>query len=130
MSRFITPTYQANLNSAIRDVIIRLNHGYVYEAWEALQTLFYMLHPDVQKDCEEKLKQIRTQLKKILGDRDLDVAYTQAKQRRKIFRLLTTHNRELLGLIMKSLFEHGYLERKPKPIPTNIPEEFFTRQNE
>lgn len=124
---FITPTYQANLNSALRDVVVRLNQGLIWEAWESLKTLYYMSPPKVEEECREEYEKIEAELHKIIGKKSMDIGITQARQRKQIFRYLYRQNWKFLTRIKQSLFDKGYLEKRSRKVDTNVPESFFAR---
>ncbi len=118
-----TPTYQSNLNAAIRDVAIRLSSGLLFESWLSLKTLYVLLPPNVEIEVEKKFKQIEAEMRNvdatIKGADYYDTKRARAKKSRDI---ILNSNFELFRAIKTSLYSNGWLENQGvKPRYENTP---------
>lgn len=116
---FITPTYQANLNAAIRDVVYCLNHNLIMEGWRCLKTLHLLVTPPVREDVQVKMKydEIRMSLHRFgFFNGSMDWTLTRASQKGQLLKFLNLKNDEFFQVLINSLHKNGYLEMSVKPL--------------
>ena len=118
---YITPTYQANLNVAWRDVIAALSNADYMHAWECLQTFFECVAPpEVEKECLKEYEKLQRNFEnsKVEG---VDSFQTLANSFEACEQVLIAELRPFCRKVKLSLFAHGYLEKEQRVIPTNSP---------
>jgi hypothetical protein len=112
-NRYITPTLQANLNLAISDVIRCLNAKMIFEAWEALQTLYDILPPDVHKEVKIKHDNIKRDFEasgnQCIAYEDLVTSHNEGMT------VLNEHTRPFFREMYELLYKGGYLEKQSGP---------------
>lgn len=108
-SQWATPTYQSNLNAAIRDVAIRLTSGLIYETWLSLETLYALLPPDCEPIVQAKYVEIAQVMNNIRSIQGIDIYDTRKKQHKINRTTLQRENFELFREIKKILFEKKWL---------------------
>ncbi len=104
-----TPTYQSNLNAAIRDVAIRLTTGCIYESYLALETLYALLPPDCEEQVSKKYAEIQKEMKYISTLKGVNSYDTKLVQQKLNSKTLRQANFALFREIKKVLFEHHWL---------------------
>lgn len=106
----MTPTYQSNLNAAIRDVVIRLTAGEIASAWEGLRTLFALLPPECNRECRADFDKVKRKLQDINSTRGIDYYDTMLRRSIGTKAYLCDACYLLFEKMKDSLHHKGYLE--------------------
>jgi hypothetical protein len=118
---FITPTYQTNLNLALREVIIARNEHRDDDAWTALETLYVIAPKKVRKEVQKAFEHAQSQLMIERNSLGSDLVMRKLQSSLKTNNFLRKAAFDLLMQIKDVLEEKGYLESKPKDVMSNIP---------
>lgn len=118
-----TPTYQSNLNAAIRDVAIRLSSGLLFESWLSLKTLYVLLPPTVENDVAPKYQKIEKAMQNVNNIKGTDYYDTKRIKAKESRAIMLNANFELFRAIKHSLYSKGWLENQGvKPRYNDVPE--------
>lgn len=110
--RFITATLQSNFNYCIGEFLQRMNQGYVYESWIALETLHSILPPEIydNKTVRQYFNEVKNFLSKSNGNSRSNFM-DQRKETQEILGYLKARNLATFRIVYAMLYKGGYLEK-------------------
>lgn len=117
--RYILPTLQSNFNYAINEILKRMNTVGIAETWKAIETLYKILPPTIKSEVKADYMNILKRLKFETNDTSVDfLAMVEANN---VYCLILE---ELASPFFEKmyalLYEGGYLEKKPRKVPTSV----------
>lgn len=117
-SPFITPTFQAVLNSQLKKVTDALDSGSPIDSFIKLRTLIMLLNPKDRKEMmENDVAHIHAEVNRAMRTEGVDLYMTRRKRTVRVRSTLRRHLLELFTKVMTKLHDGGYLERQQKKVP-------------
>jgi hypothetical protein len=112
-SPFITPTFQAVLNSQLKKVTDALDSGAPVDSFIKLRTLIMLLNPKDRKELmENDVAHIHAEVNRAMRTEGVDLYTTRRKRTRQVRSTLRRHLLELFTKVMTKLHDGGYLEKQ------------------
>ncbi len=112
-SPFITPTFQAVLNSQLKKTTDALDAGDPIDSFIKLRTLIMLLNPtDRTELMENDVAHIHTEVNRAMKTEAVDLYTTRRKRTSQVRSTLRRHLLELFTKVMTKLHEGGYLEKQ------------------
>jgi len=112
-THYVTPTYQSLLILGLDTVARRLADKQVFEAWQALKTLYVELPPECQKECSKEFEKVKNKLSEIQKTKGYSYYAISTYVNRAKLVYLSEANLNLFNTFKNSLFTKGYLETAP-----------------
>ncbi len=112
-SPFITPTFQAVLNSQLKKVTDALDSGEPINSFIKLRTLIMLLNPKDRKELmENDVAHIHAEVNRAMRTEGVDLYMTRRKRNSQVRSTLRRHLLELFTKVMTKLHDGGYLEKQ------------------
>ena len=109
-NHYVTPTYQSLLILGLDTVAKRLADKQIFEAWQALKTLYVELPPECQKECSKDFEAVKKKVTAIRKTKGFSYCEVKRYVDRVSYTYLAEANLKLFDIFKNSLFAKGYLE--------------------
>ena len=105
----LTYTYSSNLNMVLSRVLNALCEGEPIIAFESLETLYYFLYEEVQKDVKEDYEKLKRKIELAAKASGVDIYDTILLQSRGVRKTITQEVRPFLAIMVSALHKHKLL---------------------